>query len=65
MTKYLKVKQYAKLRQISPWTVYRMVERDSNEIEFERNGRAIRIVVRETQPSSRNFNWEDSSNGPR
>ena len=63
MTKYLKVKQYAEMRQISPWTVYRMVERDSNEIEFERSGRAIRIVVREPQISGRNFNWEDFSNG--
>lgn len=60
MTQYLKVKQYAKMRQISPWTVYRMVERDSDEIEFERYGRTIRIVVRETTNSKRPRTWKDS-----
>jgi excisionase family DNA binding protein len=40
---YMKVKDYARAAQVSPWTIYRMVEKD--EIEFERFGRAIRIVV--------------------
>jgi excisionase family DNA binding protein len=44
LTEYLTVKDYAKSRQLSPWTIYRMVEND--EIEFERFGRAIRIVVK-------------------
>jgi len=60
LTQYLKVKQYAKARQISPWTVYRMVERDSEEIEFERHGRTIRIVVRETEALERTLEWKDS-----
>lgn len=41
MKQYMKVKDYAKATQVSPWTIYRLVERD--EIEFERFGRAIRI----------------------
>lgn len=43
MAKYLTVRQYSKERNLSPWTVYRMVDRD--EIEYERFGRAIRIRV--------------------
>lgn len=43
MTDYIKVKDYAAARKLSPWTVYRMVERD--EIDYERFGRAIRIRV--------------------
>jgi excisionase family DNA binding protein len=41
--KYMKVKDYARAARVSPWTIYRMVER--NQIEFERFGRAIRIAV--------------------
>ncbi len=44
MTRYMKVKEFAMMRQLSPWTVYRMVER--GEIDFERFGRTIRILVR-------------------
>jgi len=43
MTTYLTVKRFAEERCLSQWTVYRMVERD--EIDYERFGRAIRIVV--------------------
>ncbi|GEM_PF-2649722 len=60
MTEYLKVKEYAKMRQISPWTVYRMVERESEEIEFERHGRTIRIVVRDTTNANQPRTWKDS-----
>jgi len=43
MAKYLTVRQYSEERNLSPWTVYRMVDRD--EIQYERFGRAIRIRV--------------------
>jgi hypothetical protein len=37
-----------------------MVERDSEEIEFERHGGTIRIVVRETEALERTLEWKDS-----
>ena len=57
MTEYLTVKDYAKSRQLSPWTVYRMVEKD--EIEFERFGRAIRIVVKNSGGTNIEPKWKE------
>jgi excisionase family DNA binding protein len=56
MTEYMKVKDYAKARSISPWTVYRLV--DQREIEFERFGRCIRIIVRDNCPTETNPKWK-------
>lgn len=56
MTEYMKVKDYARAAQVSPWTIYRLVERD--EIEFERFGRAIRIPVSQKQQINEKQKWK-------
>ena len=57
MTEYLTVKDYAKSRRLSPWTIYRMVEKD--EIEFERFGRAIRIVDKSAAGTNIESKWKE------
>lgn len=56
MTEYLTVKDYAKSRQLSPWTVYRLVGKE--EIEFERFGRAIRIAVKSSAETNLGPKWK-------
>jgi excisionase family DNA binding protein len=53
----MKVKDYARAAQVSPWTIYRMVERD--EIEFERFGRAIRIAVKSSAATNIEPKWKE------
>ena len=57
MKRYMKVKDYARAAQVSPWTIYRMVERDA--IEFERFGRAIRIAVKSSAATNIEPKWKE------
>lgn len=62
MKQYHKVKNYAADRELSPWTVYRQVERQ--EVEFERFGRSIRIVTRDGDGVMPRPSWgQGASNG--
>lgn len=61
MTEYLKVKEYAKERQLSPWTVYRLI--DNGEIDFVRLGRSIRVVVRNSYIQTKTPKWKGIQNG--
>jgi|AntAceMinimDraft_11_1070367.scaffolds.fasta_scaffold49967_2 excisionase family DNA binding protein len=56
MTEYMKVKEYADNRGLSPWTVYRLIEK--GEIESERFGRCIRIIVRNTYTPHTSQKWK-------
>jgi len=56
MTEYMKVKDYAEHRRLSPWTVYRLVEK--GEIESERFGRCVRIVVPDSYTTPKSLKWK-------
>lgn len=60
MAEYLKVKDYAQQRQLSAWTVYRLIE--NGEIESERFGRSIRVVVRKNYIPSTPPKWKGNRN---